>query len=182
MKITRRTFIKGLSSLLAIPALAKAAQAPAPAPASAPQAPVLDKAKPFELHDEQDGNWLNRMLNELLAVYQANLFEVNDSVTRDQTSLRMSEILSAYGKRGKLYSFAIACNESNNPMSVVDDHDLRADVRFVVAGTQVQHSVNFTSNGAYHVTHDVRHERSYGTYYLVQGPIQVVQFPDGYQT
>jgi hypothetical protein len=181
--VSRRSFLQGVATLAAVlPILGRAQAVPVPASAPVPPAPKLD-ARPFELHEEPE-NWLNKLLNDLLAVYRSHVFDTADSITRTVMRTEMASVMNTYVVRRRIYEFQVICDASNNPPSVVDAHDIRIDVEFEDT-RRLRHSIMLTtSTVVHHVYAADTLEDMYTAYhsYSLHGtePLEAVTFPDGY--
>lgn len=69
--------------------------------------------------------FLKREIRELLLCY---LFEPNDRLTRVEILNSVNQFLQSVLIQRGLVDYSVICDETNNPPSAVDNHELRVDV------------------------------------------------------
>lgn len=124
--ISRRGFFQFIGGVLV------ATQVPrlvAPPPASAA---VSLRPSYQGVMSERTAALINELKRHIDFHLRSYLFEQNDGVLRAQVTDHLSNIFESYREHGKIYDYMIVCNESNNPLSVVNSNELRVHIHFKV--------------------------------------------------
>lgn len=57
-------------------------------------------------------------------------FHSNDVETRHEVTFHIGQMMSPLKEEGHIYDYKVVCDQSNNPPSVIDRHELRVDLFF----------------------------------------------------
>lgn len=127
--LTRRKFLIGTGTTVG-------AAMVAPIPVFAEEHSILvphDKeviVPSFDIHEE-----IKQKFSDIL---ESTLFEINDSMTREEVYWRTKNMLQEYKFTGDLYDYNVICGETNNTPSLIDNHGLRAEVFY-----KTKRSINY---------------------------------------
>jgi hypothetical protein len=130
MKLTRRGFLK-LSGSMFLAAVPIPAFCEVSSSENVITQALLNPSIPLPITALTDIN------NIICSVHEAyefiiNKFEVNDARTQSYMREGVYQTMQEFQSRRQIYDFAVVCDDSNNPVSVIDSNDLILDVAIKV--------------------------------------------------
>lgn len=73
-------------------------------------------------------NLKKQLMEDLSRVAESILFEVNDSLTRKSFKCTVEDYLQNKRANREIADFAVVCDETNNPLELIDRSEFVADV------------------------------------------------------